>query len=487
MKKTNRFLAFVLSVIMLMGIFAGCGSDPAPTDAATEAASAQTQAAATTDAGDAYYENGLSRTEEVVLNFAIHDAGVGTAYFDETLKLFQSLYPNVQVNVTKSADIQTIISTKIAAGDDEDMFDMFNVPNNRDELIQAGLLEPCDEMWDYEFHDTPGVKIKDLAVDSTIEFSYLDGWPDGEKHVAQFPVHGGNYGGLFYDKNLFEEKGWNTNPATWEEFLDLCQSIKDDGMIPLVFTGVYPDYLDQGFSQIKAFELAAEAGAGEAFTEEYRNYGDYYTNEYNVAAWEKIAQLGELGYWHTGMAGMNHTQAQMQVLQGNVAMVVTASWVGNEMASSTPEGFEWGYMVPPFYETEGSTLYVRGGGNNGYVVWANKSETNKAWTKEFIRLMCDLSIQTVIAQSGNIPFIRTDYFDDPELVDKMDATSKAVMQYLNQYEYVVEGLDHSTVPSGTSFAQAQQLYMENYVDMALGNVDVMEVLEECQSLLDAAK
>lgn len=509
MTKLKRISAFMLSMVIVVGALAGCGdsaskpsTSPAEPSAspsktaesdgtsvsASEAAEGDESSAAEAAVSDTY-ENGLSRTEKVVLNFGIHDAGVGTAYFDETLKLFQSLYPNVEVNVTKSADIQTVIQTKIAAGDDDDMFDLFNNPNNRDELIQAGVLETFDEMWDWEFHDTPGVKIRDLAVPTTVEFSYLSGWPDGEKHVAQFPCHGGNYAGLFFNKGLFEEKGWNMAPKTWEEFLDLCKTIKNDGTVPLVFTGVYSYYLDRSMSQLKAFELADEAGELDSFMESFRNYsGDYYTNEYNLATWDKISQLGKLGYFHTGMAGMTHTQAQMQVLQGNVAMVSTASFVGNEMASSTPEGFEWGFMVVPFREDESSTLYVRGGGNNGYVVWANKPDVNKAWCKEFIRLMCDMSIQEVIAESGNIPFIRTDYFEDQARVDKMQETCKAVIDFLNEKgsNYVVEDLGHFSFPTDPAFAQAQQLYSENYVDMALGTVDPEEVLTECQELLDKA-
>ena len=484
MTSLKRIGVFALSMVIVVSALAGC-SGGAPKSSSSQAAPA---ASLSESVESDTYENGLSRTEKVILNFAIHDAGVGTAYFDETLKLFQSLYPNVEVNVTKSADIQTIIQTKIAAGDDDDMFDLFNNPNNRDELIQAGALEPCDEMWDWEFHDTPGVKIKDLAVPTTVEFSYLSGWPDGEKHVAQFPCHGGNYAGIFYNKGLFEEKGWNTAPATWEEFLDLCETIKNDGTVPLVFPGVYSYYLDRSMSQLKSFELADEAGELDSFMDSFRNYsGDYYTNEYSLEVWNRISQLGKLGYFHTGLAGMTHTQAQMQVLQGNVAMVSTASWVGNEMADSTPEGFEWGYMVVPFREDESSTLYVRGGGNNGYVIWANKPDVNKAWCKEFIRLMCDMSVQEVIAESGNIPFIRTDYFEDQARVDKLQATCKSVFDYLADCDdYVVEDLGHFSIPTDPAFAQAQQVFSENYVDMALGNVNPEDVLTECQELLDKA-
>ena len=51
--------------------------------------------------------------------------------------------------------------------------------------------------------------------------------------------------GIIYNKAYFDENGW-TEPATYDEFIELCQQIKDKGdMAPLVSgrTG----YLAYGF------------------------------------------------------------------------------------------------------------------------------------------------------------------------------------------------------------------------------------------------
>lgn len=438
--------------------------------------------------GEDTYANGLSKTEEVVLKMAIPDQGNGTAQFDATLKLFQSLYPNVKVDATISADIGTIVDTKINAGNDEDMFDLFYTLSRQSELVSAGVIEPCDDVWDYEYNDTPGKTLRELAPEGLVDGTHWAGWPDGERHVAVFPTMGGSYWGFYFNKTLFEEKGWNQNPQTWQEFLELCEAIKNEGMTPLVSTGVHSYYLTGALVNAKAFELAHEGSDIESFTDSFQNYGeDYYNNEYMIGTWKKIAELGEKGYWHNGMAGMNHTQAQMQVLQGNTAMVATGSWVGNEMSDSTPEGFEWGYMTLPFRETQDTPLYVGANlTNSGLMIWANKPDTNKAWCKEFIRLMCDMSVQEALAESGSIPVIRTDFSESAERMALLDNAAAATLSYISENECLSAAETYFKIPSGVQLAQAQQNFTDNYVGMMLAEADPETVLEESQNLLNEA-
>ena len=41
-----------------------------------------------------------------------------------------------------------------------------------------------------------------------------------------------NAAGILYNKDIFEENGWNV-PTTWQEFTTLCDEIKQSGMLPL--------------------------------------------------------------------------------------------------------------------------------------------------------------------------------------------------------------------------------------------------------------
>lgn len=429
------------------------------------------------------YENGMSKTEDYELKIGWFDAGNGTGMVDATIKIFEELYPNVKITVAASADHNTHLDAMITAGG-EDMWDTFYVdPQTRPLYAQAGLLEPLDELWDAPSHDTEGKVLRDLAQDYSIEFSYTT-LEDGTSHAYGFPYVAGGYFSIYYDKAVFAENGWNENPQTWQEFLDLCETIKAAGVTPLVYTGVH-DYLTDALMASKSFELAAEAGEVDAFNDVYRYLqDDYYTNAYMTGFWSKLAELGKLGYWHEGLAGMNHTQSQMQVIQGNCAMVCSGSWIGNEMKDSTPEGFEWGMMTIPMRETADTPLYVTGSFDQCMSIYSGASDDAKTWAKEFIRLMWDMEAQIGGAKHGTLS-IRKDYADDPERLAILDSAMASGAEYVAKNDAILLCTTQLRTISDAEYAQTQQFFNDNKVDMVLGNVDVNEVLTKCQEGLDA--
>lgn len=48
-----------------------------------------------------------------------------------------------------------------------------------------------------------------------------------------------NVFGFFYNKDLFEQAGIEAEPATWEEFLDVCGKLKDAGITPMTMDDAY--------------------------------------------------------------------------------------------------------------------------------------------------------------------------------------------------------------------------------------------------------
>lgn len=486
----KRTVCFCLLFALLVSLIAGC-TQKTKVDSQPTTVTAESELNGGEAASEETYENGLPKHEEVTLKFGIFDGGTGTGYVEAGIKAFEKLYPNVTIEMTASPDIQTLIDTKIGAGDDEDMFDLFCTNNiNWRDLVIAGKLEALDEVWEYELADTPGVTIRENCQESTVTLSYCSGWPDGEKHVYGFPNAGAGYFGIYFNKQLFEENGWNQEPQTWSEFLDLCEDIKSAGIVPLVYPGIYPSYLRSGVIASKTFELAEAAGDLAAYEETYNNYGsDYFTSPYTAGVWEKISKLGELGYFHEGIAALTHTQSQMEVIQENAAMVATGSWVGSEMADSVPEGYEWGYMVIPFRETTDTPLFVSVDSNSFlFYAWANKPELNKAWTKEFLRILCNMDLQIAMAESGSVPSIRKDYGETPEQTECLNQAVRETIEYLVRNDVKTEPVTAGaeSTPSGASLGEAIQYMYDNYTEIIFGEAEITDVLEECQKLVDRA-
>src|SRR5690625_3838990 len=156
------------------------------------------------DSGDNVYENGLPKEEEITLQYGYFEGGLGRDWVDYAIETFEEAYPNVTIEILSSPDIAQILSTRISAGDDEAMFDIFNIAPSGGivSLAESGKIEPLDEIWEKELPDAD-VTVKDLLMDGLYEsVDRIDG-------VSYEIPTSASVGGLFFDKLLFEENGWN--------------------------------------------------------------------------------------------------------------------------------------------------------------------------------------------------------------------------------------------------------------------------------------
>ncbi|MEF3304697.1 extracellular solute-binding protein [Paenibacillus sp. GYB003] len=430
-----------------------------------------------------YPENGLPKDRKVTLKVGFFESGMGREWFDYAMDSFKKKFPNVGFEVVYSPKIDTITGTKISANNDQDMFDLFSggIPGGVEPVVAAGKLEPQEELWDRKAYDGGGKTLKEIAL-------------DGE-YVAAPRVLGKTYAlpnagtsaGLMFDKNAFEKNGWNQNPKTWEEFLKLCEDIKAKGVVPITFPGQYPGYLDYAFGVWKLFELAELSGNLKKFEDDYRNFKlPQHLAPESVERWKRVYEMGKKGYFPEGVAALNHTQSQMQVLQGKAAMVASGTWVQNEMKDSTPKDFKWGFMAVPMSSKPGSTIYARLSAGNGFYIWAAKPELNKKWAKEFNVWLWNLDIQTVIAEKGGMLPVRKDFSDDPVRAAKIQDAPKAMYDYMKTNKVMLESGFRNVSLTDPAYQQSNKVVTEAVTQIALGKQDPMPVLQEAEALLKKA-
>ncbi|MFK7691669.1 ABC transporter substrate-binding protein [Paenibacillus sp. HJGM_3] len=437
----------------------------------------------TENKGEVYPENGLPKSEKVTIKWGYWENGYGREWADNAIKKFTEKYPNVKFDVTASPVIRNLIGTKMAAKNDEDMFDIISPSFNGDEGViaqKAGLFEDLTDLWEREVPDAPGKKLKDVVLDNTMEYAQK---VDGKFY--QLPM--GAYAvGLFYDKTFFEKNGWNQNPNTWDEFMKLMADIKAKGIIPITFPGVYPTYIYYGFL-INQFTLAQQKGTLDQFTKDYRS-GKWpiYTSPEHKDIWKRMEQMGKLGYFPEGAAALNHTQSQMQLLQHKAALASTGDWVQNEMKDSIPDGFKWGFMNIPFANKAGDPIWVQNGiGSGSMMIWKNKPDLVKKWAKEFNMFLMTNEIQAFNGKFGISP-IRKDFAEKAENVAQLQEAPRAVLEYVKtnkaQFGTIVKDVSF-THPSA---ARATKLVTDMIVEVAAGKKDPMPVLEEADKLMKEA-
>jgi N-acetylglucosamine transport system substrate-binding protein len=480
----NKKLSGLMILVLLVVVIAGCNNKDNKASSSTEvSASPQAEPSlASQPEANIYPENGLSKDEKVKIKIAIDENGYGRAWVDNAIEIFTKKYPNVSFETTASPKIATMVDTKIAANSDDDMFDIF--PGNATTLkvMKLGKVEAIDDLWEREPSDAPGKKLKDILADGVYE-----NHARYEGKTYNIPV-GGYTSGLFFDTVLFDEKGWNKNPQTWDEFVKLLADIKATGIAPIVYAGIYPDYLYTFGIGTKPFEIAEINGTLDKFTENFRNDQlPKYASPENIEMWQKIYELGQKGYFAAGLEAMNHTQSQMLMLQHKAALVPTGDWVQNEMKTSIPEGFKWGFMTIPFGNDPNQTKWIANdAGSGGMLIWANKPELTKKWAKEFLLSLTTLEVQTFNAENAGIFPVRKDFTEDAARMAKVQDAPKAVLDYIATNKTRFESMRILNPIHNPTSVNAKKIFTEAVNQIALGKQDPVPVLEKADKMFKEA-
>lgn len=482
--KMKSISAVLLGSALVMSMTAcGSGDKGNSGDDKTKGATNSSSPSASAQA-NVYPENGLPKDQKVTLKFGFFEGGMGREYIDYAMDTFKKKFPNVSFEVVYSPKIGDIINAKISANDDGDMFDLFNgtIPGGISSLVTSGKLEPQDDLWDHKLFDNSGKTIKEMALAGTVEAAV--GRVSGKLYAL--PVSGSG-SGLFFNKGLFEKNGWNQNPKTWSEFVKLLADIKAKGIIPITYPGKYPNYIEHAFGPVKMFEMAEIKGNLTSFTDNYRNFKlPQHLAPESVEVWKRIYELGQKGYFPEGVAALTHTQSQMQMIQGQAAMVSTGVYVENEMKSALPADFEWGYMSVPMSDNPDSTRWIRSTASNGHYIWAGKPELNKKWAKEFNVWLWNLDVQEVIAEKGGQLPVRKDFSDDKTRSAKLQKAPKAMFEFMNNNKTKMESANRDQTLTDPSFSQATKVIAEGTVEITSGKKEPGPILEEAEKLMQKA-
>lgn len=381
--RKRGYVILVLSIVVLALFFVGCGKKK---DVAEEGVYT----------GEVYPENGLPKDKNVTLSILFAEAGVQKSYFEYAVESFQDKFPNVTIEV-KWMDggieaYRKLIKTIIQSDDSAAMPDWIQELPGEHAFTLAKLkkLEPQDEILERSFFDSPDLKVKEGTLADVVYF-------DNHNHVYSLPMLSSIYG-VFFNKKLLSNYGLDI-PKTWSNFMEFSSKIKAQGIYPMVMAGKYASgYFSAGWGAIP-YELGGE----EYIQKEYNYADDIYISRPFLEMLKRLEDYNKKGYIHPGTASFDHTQSQMELVQGKAAMITVGAWIANEMREVTPDNFEWGFMPFPGVDNEEQDLYVRVATGNGGFIWKDKPELVKKWAKEFNLWLYNLDIQKKLAVGGGMP------------------------------------------------------------------------------------
>jgi len=337
--------------------------------------------------------------------------GYGIDFFQQAAKEYNTAHPGINVTVSGSPRAWEIVIPRLASGTPPDLV-WAGWGMNLAPVISEGQALPWDQYLDQPaYGESAGTWRETFQPDLLKKGEF-----GGKTYVAPFNI---DAYGWWYDKKLFEEKGW-TAPTTYEEFLVLGEKIKAENIAPLTFTGRYPIYLLNGIY----YPWVVSAGGLDVLNAALHLEPGAWKHPAFLKAAHYIMDLKRKSYFQGGCIGMNHTESQMELLVHRAAMIPCGSWIQSEMKDLLPPGFEMTFTKTPVFKdgTGDPTALFVGADGKGWFLPAKGNHPDIA--ADFYRyLSSPEKAAQFIEAKGTMTAIKTKR--DPKLLPHLTNTFNA--------------------------------------------------------------
>ncbi len=341
----KKFLALLLSALMLTGIFAGCKGKEEKTKTLRVAA-----------LSSGYEATKAGMWKEVC-----------DAFTNET---------GIKVELTLEKNLEDVISASMQGGD---FPDVVLLATGR----EAGLTEQfirdknLTDLTDVLSMTIPGEskKVKDKLAGGFTDSVATNPYGDGKTYLMPMfysPC------GLFYNKGLFEQKGWEV-PKTWDEMWALGDKAKKEGIY--LFTYPTTGYFDAFF-----YALMYSVGGADFFDKATHYEKDIWDSDKGKLCLDIMAKLATYTNPKTPAQAndQDFTKNQLMVMQNEALFMPNGTWIVGEMQDAkAAEGFKWGMTALPSVKADGnrySYTWIE-------QIWVPKGAENIKDAKKFVSYM----------------------------------------------------------------------------------------------------
>lgn len=307
---------------MAMTMLAGCGGGGSEEENTEQQASS-----------GPYDEQAIENAGDITITMMVSGVATENDFETEVLpELVKEKWPNVTLEVTKLPDdnYYTTLKSRLSSGECPDIIltqPMYAGANSCYTLAEAGYLAPLNDLkWAENMSDLAAVTYEDDIVTCTAGVSIL---------------------GTYYNKDMFAECGITEEPQTWDEFLDVCETLKENGHQPIIMGDKDMYVMQFGLYQIACNEIYSQNAD---YDEQLRTGDTSFTDE---GTWDKVLEmyneLYDKGYIDSSQTlGIGASQAIQAFIDGEAAMTFDGSFNAPALLAEGAAGaFERGYFPIP--------------------------------------------------------------------------------------------------------------------------------------------
>ena len=361
----RKLVSVLMTAAMAATMLAGCGSGAAETADTTETASADESAEETEVVEDAAEDTAAEETGEAVTlkifsNLPDRKNGQGLV---EQMIIDEYMAENPNVTIEVEALDEEAYKTKFKAYSMDGMPDVVSIwgqPAFLDEVLEAGVLAELNEgdYADYGF------------IAGSLEGFKKDGKLYGLPRNTDIQL-------IYYNQKMFEDNGWEV-PATYEDFVELCKTIKAAGITPIAMDG------GDGWPMACFLTDLMVKVAGTDYADIVSNAiatGDFSAPEIKEAT-QLLIGLADAGAFQTGYDTQDYGTAQNLFTNGQAAMFIMGSWeCSMALNEDIPEEIRTNiraFTLPPMADGKGGANDIAAWNGGGYAVSASSEIKEEA-------------------------------------------------------------------------------------------------------------
>ncbi|MDF2801310.1 MAG: extracellular solute-binding protein [Anaerocolumna sp.] len=372
--KFKKVLALALTAVMAVTMLTGCKS------------SSSDEGTNTGSKPETNNTSGDEKEKDITITMMYSGTAAENDFETEILpKLVHEAFPNITLEVTKLPDDQyyTSLKTKLASGECPDLIlvqPKYAGANSVIGLAKAGYLAPLTDLAVLE-------KVGEAGTES---FTY-------NKEVYAVPS-GVTILGTYYNKDIFEANGL-TVPTNWEEFLHVCETLKNAGIQPIVMGDKDMYVMQFGLYQLAASKVYPKNAA---YDDQLRTGETKFTDE---GTWDTVLEmyktLYDNGYIASNSLGLGAQQAIQKFVDGEAAMTFDGSFNATAIQADGAAAFERGYFPLPGNSKE-EDLYASMALGAGPAIYSGSKYIEEC--KEILNLWFDgeSDIYKAYADSGKV-------------------------------------------------------------------------------------
>jgi raffinose/stachyose/melibiose transport system substrate-binding protein len=374
----------------------GSGGEPADTPAGADS---QADGPASDAADDAAPQAGDVTTDgaalgEVELILWDQEVRPGQAgQFTTLVEQFEQQYPNITITRVEQSfeDLTTTLALALSDPNPPDIVQANNARNDMGTVVAAGQLlslEPYAAAYGWT-ERYPETVLKNSRYTS-------DGKVFGEGELFGLPQVG-EVVGVFYNKAKLADLGLDV-PATWADFTAALDTAKQAGEVPLMLGDV------EGWPAVHVFGpiQGAHVPAAEVTALGMGNPGGSWTSPENIAAAQELLDWVQAGYFNEDVLGGDYDALVEEFAAGTGVFLMAGSWVGAVVDEVMGDGA--GFFAPP-PAVAGAPEATTGGTSLPFAITSGSDNPDAAAL--FIDFITSDDAMTVLAETGNLPILRT--------------------------------------------------------------------------------